>query len=163
MIRNKHLILIYLTASLVFMLLAGSVAQAASQLAAGHPRLVELFISSDMPITGGAVISSAPSRPTPYLQTYNLDGIERIETQLSEGLTADPEQSKKLVLHRFQQLNGDDYARMQQAAIGLAKAVQYGVDRYPAMVFDGEAVIYGVTDIHQALFQYRQWREGRQP
>jgi integrating conjugative element protein (TIGR03757 family) len=52
---------------------------------------------------------------------------------------------------------------MQQAAIGLAKAVQYGVDRYPAMVFDGGAVIYGVTDIHQALLRYRQWREGRRP
>ncbi|WP_157606835.1 TIGR03757 family integrating conjugative element protein [Sedimenticola selenatireducens] len=163
MTRNKHLILIYLAALLVFMLFAGSVAQAASQLAAGHPRLIELFISSDMPITGMAVISSAPGRPTPYLQTYNLDSIQRIETQLSEGLTADPKQSKQVVLHRFQQLNEDDRARMQQAAIGLAKAVQYGVDRYPAMVFDGGAVIYGVTDIHEALLRYQQWREGRQP
>lgn len=163
MIRNKHLILIYLTASLVFMLFAGSVAQAENQLAAGHPSRIELFISTDMPITGKAVISSAPGRPTPYLQTYNLDSIQRIETQLSKGLTADPEQSKKVVLQRFQQLNEKDRAGMQQASIGLAKAVQYGVDRYPAMVFDGGAVIYGVTDIHEALLRYRQWREGRKP
>jgi integrating conjugative element protein (TIGR03757 family) len=67
------------------------------------------------------------------------------------------------VLQRFQQLNEKDRTRMKQAAIGLAKAVQYGVDRYPAMVFDGGAVIYGVTDIHQALLRYRQWREGRRP
>jgi integrating conjugative element protein (TIGR03757 family) len=121
------------------------------------------FISSDMSITGGAVTSSAPGRPTPYLQSYNLDGIQRIESQLSQGLTADPEQSKQVVLQRFQQLNEEDRTRMQQAAIGLAKAVQYGIDRYPAIVFDGGAVIYGVTDIHEALLRYRLWREGRQP
>ena len=50
---------------------------------------------------------------------------------------------------------------MQHAAMGLAKAMQYGVDRYPAIVFNGEVAIYGVTDIGEALDRYRLWREGR--
>ena len=29
--------------------------------------------------------------------------------------------------------------------------MQYGIDRYPAVVFDGEAVVYGVTDLTVAL------------
>lgn len=95
------------------------------------------------------------------LHIYELDGIQRIETKLSDGLTADPEQSKQVVLQRFQQLHEEDRARMQRAAVGLAKAMQYGINRYPAIVFDGEVAIYGVTDISEALHRYQEWREGR--
>ena len=49
---------------------------------------------------------------------------------------------------------------MHSAATGLAKALQYGVERYPAVVFDGEVAIYGVTDIREVLQRYQQWREG---
>ncbi len=48
---------------------------------------------------------------------------------------------------------------MKNAALGLAKAKQYGLDRYPAIVFDGRAVVYGVRDLGEALARYRQWRE----
>ena len=52
--------------------------------------------------------------------------------------------------------------KMQMAAHGLAKAMQYGVDRYPAIVFDGQAVVYGVTDVQTAIAHYRAWRrEGK--
>jgi integrating conjugative element protein (TIGR03757 family) len=52
---------------------------------------------------------------------------------------------------------------MQRAAMGLAKAVQYGVDRYPAIVFDGQVVVYGITDLEAALQHYRAWLTGDQP
>lgn len=148
--------------TLVLVALAGNVVQAA-ELTAGHPRLIEVFTSSDLPITGGAVISSALGRPTPDLQIYNLDGIQRIEAKLSKDLTADPEQSKRIVLQRIQQLDEVSRAQMQRAAMGLAKAVQYGVDRYPAIVFDGQVVVYGITDLEVALQHYRAWRTGNQP
>lgn len=95
------------------------------------------------------------------LHIYELDGIQHIEAKLSQGLTADPEQSKRIVLQRFQQMREDDRARMQRAAMGLAKAVQYGIDRYPAIVCDSEVAIYGLTDIDEALHRYQEWREGR--
>ncbi len=161
MIRNTHLIRFVVLVSAVLTLFAGGAAQA-SQNRAGNPHLVEVFITADSQITRDVALSWVSSDVID-LQVYELDGIQRVETQLSEGLTADPEQSKAVVLQRFQHLNEEDRAQMQQAAIGLAKAVQYGVDRYPAMVFDGEGVIYGVTDIHQAMTRYKQWREGLQP
>ena len=52
---------------------------------------------------------------------------------------------------------------IQRAALGLAKMVRYGLDRVPAIVLDGEAVVLGVTDPGEALRRYRQWREGRAP
>ena len=49
-------------------------------------------------------------------------------------------------------------APAKNAAFGLAKAVQYGVDRYPAIVFEGRAVVYGVTDLVEALNRYEAWQ-----
>jgi len=146
--------------SLVLVILVGNVVQAA-RIEAVTPQVIEVFTSSDLPITGGAVISPVPGRPTSDLQIYELDGIQSIEAKLSKDLTADPEQSKRVVLQRFQQLHEEDREQMQRAAMGLAKAVQYGIDRYPAIVFDGEVAIYGVTDIDEALHRYQQWQAGR--
>ncbi|MEW8508366.1 MAG: TIGR03757 family integrating conjugative element protein [Candidatus Thiodiazotropha sp.] len=96
------------------------------------------------------------------IQLYELNGIRRIETNLSQGLTTDPEQSEKIVLQRLQKLNENDRTSMQRAAEGLAKAMHYRIDRYPAIVFDGQAVVYGVTDVQTALAHYLVWRrEGK--
>jgi integrating conjugative element protein (TIGR03757 family) len=97
------------------------------------------------------------------LQFYELDGIQRFETQLSNNLPTDPNQSKQIALQRIQQLDKRAMAAVQNAAVGVAKAMQYGVDRYPAIVFDGEAVVYGLTDLSSALDHYRAWRAGGRP
>jgi len=143
----------------VLALSTSGVAQA-DQNSEGNTHLVEVFTTSASPITQNADLSRASSGVI-ELQVYELDGIRRIEAKLSEGLTSDPELSKRVVLQRFQQLQEYDRARMQRAAMGLAKAMQYGIDRYPAIVFDGEVAIYGVTDIGEALQRYQEWREGR--
>ncbi|MES9938149.1 MAG: TIGR03757 family integrating conjugative element protein, partial [Sedimenticola sp.] len=107
-------------------------------------------------------INKQKARGEKEFHVYELDGIRRTEAKLSEGLPADPVQSKRVVLQRFQQLREEDRAQMQSAAMGLAKAMQYGVDRYPAIVFDGQAVVYGVTDVQSALAHYWVWRrEGK--
>jgi len=140
-------------------ILAGNIVQAA-ELAKVTPQVIEIFTTTDPSVAGEAAISQQPDYREIKFYVYELDGIQRIETKLSIGLTADPEQSKRVVLQRFQQLHDDDRAQMQRAAIGLAKAAQYGVDRYPVIVFDGDVAIYGVTDISEALHRYQQWREG---
>ena len=66
----------------------------------------------------------------------------------------------RLVLTRIEK---DWYAllpQLENAANGLLKAKQYGIDRYPAIVFDGRAVVYGITDIQAATQRYRQWQAG---
>lgn len=159
MIGNTHSIRFVLSVLIIFALLAVGVAQT-NQNGVGHPRLVEVFVTTESPITSEAVLDTKLGYGEIEFYVYALDGIQRIETKLSQGLTADPEQSKRVVLQRFQQLHDDIRAQMQRAAIGLAKAMQYGVYRYPAIVFDGVVAIYGVTDIREALHRYQLWREG---
>ncbi len=66
-------------------------------------------------------------------------------------------------MRRTQQLDEQTMAAVKNAAVGLSKAMQYGVDRYPAIVFDGEVVVYGLTDLSSALEYYRTWRAGARP
>lgn len=158
MIGSTHSILL-LASILIVLALPAGISEAA-QNSEEYPHIVEVFTTSVLPI------ARAPDLPRPQsgvieLQIYELDGIQLIEAKLSDGLTADSEKSKRVVLQRFQELREDDRARMQRAAMGLAKAMQYGIDRYPAIVFDGEVAIYGVTDIGEALHRDQEWREGR--
>jgi len=46
---------------------------------------------------------------------------------------------------------------------GLSQAVNIGLNQYPALVFNQQAVIIGVTDIQQGLAIYQLWLQGQQP
>lgn len=159
MIGSTQSICVILPIPLILAFFAGNAAHA-DQPARGIPTRIEVFTTTDSPVTREAE-PTQPDSGVIDLQIYELDGIQRIKTNLSKGLTADPERSRRVVLERIQRMDDAERARMQRAAMGLARALQYGIDRYPAIVFDGEAAIYGVTDVHAALQRYRQWREGR--
>ena len=60
--------------------------------------------------------------------------------------------SKRLAI-----LNQDEIAALRHTAMGLSTAAQLGVERTPAIVFDKQAVLYGVTDLSEALNRYRAW------
>ena len=91
------------------------------------------------------------------LTIYAVDGLDRFESTLSDDLPADPETAEVEALGRIQEIGDAHMAPAKNAAVGLAKAVQYGVDRYPAIVFDGRAIVYGVTDLVEALNRYEAW------
>lgn len=116
--------------------------------------VIEVFTTSEQPVVGG----EHERLRTATVTIYAVDGLERFESGLSEGLPNDPDAAKAEALRRIQH---PDEARMgpaKNAAFGLAKAVQYGVDRYPAIVFDGRAVVCGVTDLVEALDRYEAWQ-----
>ena len=115
---------------------------------------IEAFTAGERPITG---VEGERLR-TATVTTYAVDGLEQLESRLSEGLPQDPEAAKPEALRRVQQLDDARMVQARNAAVGLAKAVQYRVDRYPAIVFDGRAVIYGVTDLVEALDRYDAWQ-----
>ena len=124
---------------------------------------VEVFTTADREVQWELEAETKAADQNIDLQVYELDGIQQFETQLSSNLPTDPDQSKQIALQRIQQLDEQTMAAVQNAAVGLAKAMQYGVDRYPAIVFDGEAVVYGLTDLSSALDHYRTWRAGARP
>jgi len=144
---------------MVPVLLSWGIVHAAST-GTNPPHIIDVFISNGLPINGKNAITSGTSLGGTDLHVYHLNGIQLVETDLSKVLTGDPEQSKRLIMQRIQVLDEQSRARMRRSAIGLAMAMQYGVDRVPAIVFDGQAVVYGITDLQAALAYYQAWRTG---
>lgn len=95
-----------------------------------------------------------------YTTVYKVDRIAQLQQELSIDLPADSESAKALALQRFQRMNTQLSGELENAAKGLVQAMQYGIDRYPAIVFDGQAVVYGLTDIHAATQLYQRWQAG---
>jgi integrating conjugative element protein (TIGR03757 family) len=123
---------------------------------------IEIFTTADLQFDVAVdAEESSPRNINP--QVYKLDGIKHAEIELSRNLTTDPAQSKQILLQRIQDMDEQTRAHMQETAIGLARAMQYGIDRYPAIVFDGQAIIYGVIDLKTARMQYQSWLAGNIP
>ena len=121
---------------------------------AAQPLNIEVFTTAEFPVSGeddrrldGATVA-----------IYVVDGLEQFESALSQDLPADAEAAKAEALRRIGELNDARVAPAKKSALGLAKASQYGFDRYPAIVFDSTAVVYGVTDLVDAVARYDVWR-----
>ena len=121
-----------------------------------EPVRAEVFTAQDLALEPGDLSASTT------IEVFKVDETERFETILSEQLPPDPEVAKRLAQERLRQLGGSQIEEAKRAAAGLVKAAEYGIERYPAIVFDGETVVYGVTDIGEALQHYRNWK-GRAP
>ncbi|MGB5743101.1 MAG: TIGR03757 family integrating conjugative element protein [Sedimenticolaceae bacterium] len=114
---------------------------------------VQVFTTDEQPVVG----ADHERLRAATLTNYAVDGLDRFESTLSDGLPVDPETAKEEALGRIQEIDDAYMAPAKNAAIGLAKAIQYGVDSYPAIVFDERAVVYGVTDLVEALNRYEAW------
>lgn len=111
---------------------------------------IEVFTGSMNPVANG----------TDGITVYYIDRIDRIQQELSKDLPANPEAAKQAALRRFQRMDNKLSHELENASNGLVQAMQYGIDRYPAIVFDGNAVVYGITDVRTAIQRYRQWQTG---
>ena len=104
--------------------------------------------------------------PIPVLQKpgltvtlYDLSAPKHIEQELSAGLPNNPEAAAK-VASQFIQANQDNLAqRLMMAYQSHTKAMDYGLTHYPALVFNGQAIIYGVIDVLDGLNHYQTWLE----
>jgi integrating conjugative element protein (TIGR03757 family) len=121
---------------------------------AGTQLSIEVFTTTEFPISGKDDLRLQGARVTEYF----VDGLKHVESTLSESLPNDAETAKAEALRRIEQLDGAHMVPAKSAAIGLAKAVHYGVDRYPAIVLDVRAVVYGVTDLVEAIDRYEAWQ-----
>ena len=126
-------------------------------------RVIEVFTSAQYPIVETGAKGSGSHLQGPEVTVYEIEGIQSVERDLSLNLPVEPQLSKQIALQRIQNLDEETRSRMQSAATALARAMQYGVDRFPAIVFDGQAVVYGVIDLQVALVHYESWRTGLKP
>lgn len=121
---------------------------------ATEPFAIEVFTTSDRPVA-----MLAPTAMSGVdVNVVEVDTLERINARLSAGLPADATTAQAAVQKRLSSLQRDEIAPLRHAAIGLATASQLGVDRTPAIVFDKHGVIYGLTDLTEAIRRYRAWR-----
>lgn len=92
------------------------------------------------------------------LNAYNLDAPDVLRHALNVDLPADPAQAKALVLQRLNQIGVEGLRERYQAAYqAQSKSVQYGLERFPAWVFNhGQAVIYGDIELNSALQHFQQ-------
>ena len=143
--------------ALTLLLVLHPAAQADNRMAM-TPKSIEIFTTGDQPISSSDVFLTEQSKIAVHI--YKLDAIAQIETRMSQGLSADPERARRQVFERLQRLSKSTRSQLEHSAHSLTNAVQYGVKKYPAIVFDGELVVYGLTDLTVALMQYRRWQAG---
>jgi len=87
---------------------------------------------------------------------YRIDGLIAMQERLSEGLPADEMAATRIAKQRISTIDKD---AVTESAQGLVLAhLKYQLDRYPAIVFAGQAVIYGVTDLALAKRLYDESR-----
>jgi len=103
--------------------------------------------SIDVEVFGTSVMSFKNVGNAPI---YYLDAVSQLEASLSAGLPPDPQKAQAIVQQRMQAMGPQLQQRAKNGAIGLARAMQIGIDRAPAIVFSGKWVIYGLTDVDQA-------------
>ncbi|MCR9184740.1 MAG: TIGR03757 family integrating conjugative element protein [Halieaceae bacterium] len=92
------------------------------------------------------------------LTVYHLDGLARLNATLSHQLPPQQSAAKAMAATRLGALTERQQADLRATATGLLAAQRYGLTRYPAMVVNGEAVYYGLTDPTAAVRQYQRWR-----
>ena len=135
-------------------LLAGLLGTAASALA-DPAEPVEIFAVAADPITGVEALRAA-GHP---VQVYDLDAPAALDADLSRDLPADPLAARAQVQNRLAGADRTALVRRAQVAYASAlRALDYGLERIPAVVFDRRAVVYGEWDLVEALARYRQWR-----
>ena len=76
--------------------------QAGSQL----PLIAEIFVSGKYAISGTDAVASERDSGRLDVVVYKIDAIQSMEHKLSANLPVDPQQSKKIVLHRIESLSG---------------------------------------------------------
>ena len=144
----------FLGAALALLLGVAQLSLADSPASAKH---MDIFITTDQPVE--RLDAFVAKHPKITLRVHTLNAIENLEDELSQGLSANPQQAKRLALTRLKQLSKDTRAQLQHSATSIGTALHYGVEQYPAIVIDHEFVVYGLTDPIRALQRYRRWRQ----
>lgn len=127
---------------------------------AGPPPVVTYIGTNDYEIVNAGAAEAHGVR----LVVYNLDAHRNLEKRLSADLPDDPVEAERIANERLEALDG---RTVQEAFRGVALAIQWDLRKAPAIVFGaGEQVIYGVTDLEEALKRWefhrtRTLRTGR--
>ena len=121
------------------------------------PNRIEIISDAAHPVENIGVVQKQLGDKT-SIRYFAIDAQTQLDETLSKDLSPDPEQARVIALQRIQTLDRSNLARKLSTSFeGLLLAQRYGIDRYPAVVFDeGQRVVYGVTDLREAMRWYQQ-------
>jgi integrating conjugative element protein (TIGR03757 family) len=116
---------------------------------------IEIF--SDSPLM-------APTMSNAVVRVFDLSHVAAVKKNLprfSPDQALATVQAKAWLDSPAGKAHKDD---VKAAYAGHAKMIQYGLQKIPAIVFEqGKFVIYGTTDLHQAVADYDQYRRTHSP
>ena len=122
------------------------------------PQSIVAITSNQRPIHPVDWNSTSPSENNLEITILTLDAVQSIQDQLSEGLPNDEALARALVQQKIAELGRSKLEdELRAAYLPLGTMMAYGLDRYPVIIFDKQAVIYGMTDLSLAINRYRQW------
>jgi integrating conjugative element protein (TIGR03757 family) len=110
---------------------------------------VEIFTIAGVPMQG----------VTENMVVIELDASARLDAEFSYGLSKDP-QVALVQLKKKLEVQGESlYAKYQKHYVGLGRARVLGILKVPAVVVDGQYVIYGDTNVSLSLQKIKKYRE----
>jgi len=118
---------------------------------------IEIITSDAYPITAFDALKQQGFN----VKVYNLDDGKRLVKRLAGTLPPNQAAAKQQLENTLKQMGPHAVQQaFMQAFNAQQVAVNYGLDRYPAVVFNhGQAVVYGVTNLADALQHYHAWQE----
>jgi len=122
---------------------------------------IEVIYNDQFPLSGVAQITGSALQ----VKLYNLDDARRLLDSFKKGLApnGDLKQSKAMIMQRFNAMGKANLKKQfSQAYQGIIIGTQYGVKRFPVVLFDqGQSAVYGVTHLPDAIALYQQWKTGQ--
>lgn len=98
--------------------------------------------------------------PGPGVSVIELDAPQRAQANIFGELSADPALAEQRA--RAAIASPDFRQRQKQLAdawAGVTHAWSVGLEKYPAVVFDDQFVVYGTTDVNEATRLFTTWKE----
>ena len=116
---------------------------------------VEVFANSAMVIT--------PIQAEQYqLVIYRLDALKTVEAAINRNIPKTEAAARAYFAANQAEIKRQITPAVLNGANGIAMARHYKLDRIPAIVVDGVSVIYGVTNVDQAIAMVQKHRGSRQ-
>lgn len=94
-------------------------------------------------------------------RVIELDLPDRIEAELSAGLSADPGQAETIVQQRLHDGKEALQRRIGHAYQNVADAWRLSITKIPAVVVDRRYVVYGEPDVARAVASIDTYRNAR--
>jgi integrating conjugative element protein (TIGR03757 family) len=93
------------------------------------------------------------------VDVYDINAVDHFEGKINKILPGDESKAKQVIEEYIARTGREAFEQEAiQAYQGLMAVVRFELEKYPAIVFDETSVIYGVTDLDDALKRYSAWK-----